>query len=285
MSLKCRLTKEAHWWEDPEGVLGGRDSVANGTWLCCSKKGYISFLTNRYQGEISSHSHPNQLKSLSFIKQRPSRGEIPVKCVCEGKSFLSNRLPSTSYDPFNLFFVDFSTINNPSMCYISNSGSCGEMLLKDVPPGKIYSISNFDVFNPEMCEFECCNGPLNSSRDRKVDKITYKINELLSCGAFDVDEFPFDDIFEAMHKEEELETKPASSLVSQVKRSVFVRPIPVEGEEEFWGTRSTTIVAVTRDGRVFFKEKSIVDPRTCIWNDGVSFNFKFHSFDESNMYV
>jgi uncharacterized protein with NRDE domain len=285
MSLECRLTKEAHWWEDPEGVLGGRDSVANGTWLCCSRKGYIAFLTNRYQGELSSQNHPNQLRSLSFIKQRPSRGELPVKCVCEGKSFLSNRLSSTSYDPFNLFFVDFSTISNPKMCYVSNAGSFGEMLRKEVPPGKIYSVSNFDGFNPETCDTNGCNGALTSSSAGKVDKITSKINNLVSCGAFDLEEFPFDDIFEAMHKEEGLETESTSSIVSQVKRSVYVRPIPLAGEGDFWGTRTTTIVAVTREGRVLYKEKSIADPRTCIWNDGVTYNFKFHSFNESNMYA
>jgi uncharacterized protein with NRDE domain len=33
------------WWEGRE-ILGGRDEVAGGTWLACSRGGRVAFLTN-----------------------------------------------------------------------------------------------------------------------------------------------------------------------------------------------------------------------------------------------
>lgn len=52
------------WWEGGE-ILGGRDGLAGGTWLACSKNGRLAFVTNVREVH----------KSTSLIK---SRGELPV---------------------------------------------------------------------------------------------------------------------------------------------------------------------------------------------------------------
>lgn len=57
-------TKPLSWWEDSD-ILGGRDEVAGGTWLACTRSGRVAFLTN--VREINSNSDTK------------SRGDLPVR--------------------------------------------------------------------------------------------------------------------------------------------------------------------------------------------------------------
>lgn len=52
-----------HWWDGCE-ILGGRDLVAGGTWLACSRTGRVAFLTN--------------VLELHTLDEAKSRGELPV---------------------------------------------------------------------------------------------------------------------------------------------------------------------------------------------------------------
>ena len=53
------------WWEDCAGeILGGRDEVAGGTWLACSKGGRVALLTN----VLELHSLP----------EARTRGDLPL---------------------------------------------------------------------------------------------------------------------------------------------------------------------------------------------------------------
>lgn len=58
-----RPTKPLAWWDGGE-ILGGRDEVAGGTWLACSRKGKVAFLTN----VLELHTSP----------EAKSRGDLPV---------------------------------------------------------------------------------------------------------------------------------------------------------------------------------------------------------------
>lgn len=51
------------WWNDGE-ILGGRDEVAGGTWLACSRNGRVAFLTN--------------VLELHTLPEAKSRGDLPV---------------------------------------------------------------------------------------------------------------------------------------------------------------------------------------------------------------
>lgn len=61
--MGCRPTKPVSWWEGGE-ILGGRDEVARGTWLACSREGRIALLTN--------------VLELSTLPHAKSRGDLPV---------------------------------------------------------------------------------------------------------------------------------------------------------------------------------------------------------------
>lgn len=64
MAMLYRPTKPLGWWEGGE-ILGGRDEVGGGTWLACSKKGKVAFVTNVLE------LHP--------LPEAKSRGELPVR--------------------------------------------------------------------------------------------------------------------------------------------------------------------------------------------------------------
>lgn len=59
-----RPTKPLEWWECGE-ILGGRDELAGGTWLACSRNGRVAFITN--------------FREVQSLPQAKSRGELPVR--------------------------------------------------------------------------------------------------------------------------------------------------------------------------------------------------------------
>nr|GEV79468.1 hypothetical protein [Tanacetum cinerariifolium] len=66
-----RPTKAVGWWEDGE-ILGGRDEVAGGTWLACTREGRVSFLTN--------------VLELHTLPEAKSRGDLPLRFLESKKS-------------------------------------------------------------------------------------------------------------------------------------------------------------------------------------------------------
>ena len=52
------------WWEGDE-ILGGRDELAGGTWLACSRDGRVAFLTN--------------VREVQSLPEAKSRGDLPVR--------------------------------------------------------------------------------------------------------------------------------------------------------------------------------------------------------------
>lgn len=59
-----RPTKPVGWWEGGE-IIGGKDQVAGGTWLACSKHGRVAFLTN--------------VLELHTLPEAKSRGDLPIR--------------------------------------------------------------------------------------------------------------------------------------------------------------------------------------------------------------
>lgn len=57
-------TEPLAWWEGGE-ILGGRDGLAGGTWLACSKDGRLAFLTN--------------VREVRLVPQAKSRGDLPIR--------------------------------------------------------------------------------------------------------------------------------------------------------------------------------------------------------------
>lgn len=62
------------WWDGGE-ILGGRDELAGGTWLACSRKGRVAFLTN--------------VLELHTLPEAKSRGDLPVLFLEVNNCFLT----------------------------------------------------------------------------------------------------------------------------------------------------------------------------------------------------
>ncbi|KAF8013230.1 hypothetical protein BT93_I1177 [Corymbia citriodora subsp. variegata] len=59
-----RPTEPVAWWDNGE-ILGGRDGLAGGTWLACSRSGKIAFVTN--------------VAEVGKVPEPKSRGDLPVR--------------------------------------------------------------------------------------------------------------------------------------------------------------------------------------------------------------
>ncbi|XP_047320210.1 transport and Golgi organization 2 homolog [Impatiens glandulifera] len=128
-----RPTKEAGWWECGE-ILGGRDEVGGGTWMACSRKGRMAFVTN-------------VLELNSFSKAR-TRGDLPIRFLESSKSpkeFADEvAKESDQYNGFNLIIADLSC---NLMLYVSNRPKEEPPTIEEVSPG-VHVLSNGRLDSP-----------------------------------------------------------------------------------------------------------------------------------------
>ncbi|XP_021902715.1 transport and Golgi organization 2 homolog [Carica papaya] len=128
-----RPTEPLAWWEDGE-ILGGKDEVAGGTWLACSRQGRVAFVTN--------------VLELDFFPDVKSRGDLPLRFLKSKKSpkeFAEELAPDTHrYNGFNLIVAD---IPSKMMVYISNRPKGEPIIIHQVSPG-IHVLSNAKLDSP-----------------------------------------------------------------------------------------------------------------------------------------
>lgn len=118
----ARPASSAHFWQDREGVLAGRDLSAGGTWLGVSRSGRFATVTN-------------------FAEEGPSdaplsRGQLPEAFLAgaDGAHHFAHHLHGLSYRGFNLLLWDGNTL-----VYTSNRGHT-----QDLEPG-VYGLANAEL--------------------------------------------------------------------------------------------------------------------------------------------
>lgn len=129
-----RPTKPLEWWECNE-ILGGRDGLAGGTWLACSRNGRVAFLTN--------------FREVELLPQAKSRGELPVRFLKSKKTPLDFakevEKEAHQFNGFNLIIAD---IPSKTMFYITNRPiNNSDSLVTEVPPG-IHVLTNAQLDSP-----------------------------------------------------------------------------------------------------------------------------------------
>ena len=103
----ARPTRDAHWWPDKPGVVGGRDLQAGGTWLALHKSGRFATVTNFRDAQPPSPKHlsrghlvtrflegnrtPNEY--LEEIDERAYAGFNLIVGTVSEVAYLSNREP------------------------------------------------------------------------------------------------------------------------------------------------------------------------------------------------
>ncbi|CAK9315470.1 unnamed protein product [Citrullus colocynthis] len=131
---RSRPTKPLEWWECGE-ILGGRDGLAGGTWLACSRNGRVAFITN--------------FREVQSLPQAKSRGELPVRFLKSQKSPLDFAKEvakeAHQYNGFNLIIAD---ISSKTMSYITNrQTNDSDSLVTEVSPG-IHVLTNAQLDSP-----------------------------------------------------------------------------------------------------------------------------------------
>ncbi|KAF9607958.1 hypothetical protein IFM89_003878 [Coptis chinensis] len=127
-----RATKPVAWWEGGE-VLGGRDEVAGGTWLACTRHGRLAFLTN--------------VAELSQLPEAKSRGNLPLQFLQGWMSpmeFAKEVLKDA--DQYNGFNLVLSDLCSKTMVYVTNRPK-GESSVQKVSTG-IHVLSNAQLDTP-----------------------------------------------------------------------------------------------------------------------------------------
>ncbi|XP_061351150.1 uncharacterized protein LOC133296215 [Gastrolobium bilobum] len=230
-----RPTKPMSWWEGSD-ILGGRDEIAGGTWLACSREGRIAFLTN--------------VLELRTLPEAKSRGDLPVsflKSKKNPKEFAESlKREAHCYNGFNLIVAD---ISSKSMVYISNRPKGQHITIQEVSPG-LHVLSNAKLDSP-------WHKALRLEMGFKEQLVKYGEGEI-----------PVKEVIQKLMKDK---TKAEESRLHHVcsldwefnLSSIFVE---VETPLGLFGTRSSAALIVRLSGEVSFFEAYLDDG---VWKEHV----------------
>jgi uncharacterized protein with NRDE domain len=126
----ARPTAPMAWWEEPPGILAGRDLQAGGTWLGVSRDSRFGVVTNFRDLQRPQPDAPSRGKLITrFLEERVSAADFVARLAAE----------QASYAGFNLLLADES-----NMVYLTNRGTG---LSRSLEPG-IYGLSNHFLDTP-----------------------------------------------------------------------------------------------------------------------------------------
>ncbi|XP_050213623.1 uncharacterized protein LOC126665013 [Mercurialis annua] len=228
-----RPTEPLAWWGGCD-VLGGRDAVAGGTWLGCSRAGRVAFLTN--------------VLELHALPEAKSRGQLPVlflESLKTPKEFADMLVKEAHmYNGFNLILADLST---KTMLYISNRPKGEPIVVQEVPPG-IHVLSNANLNSPWP----------------KVNRL--KLNFKQQLEKYGDDEIPVEELLENLMRDTvraEINRLPGicSRDWEYNLSSIFVE---VDTPLGCYGTRSSIGLTVRANGEVSLYETYLEDD---IWKN------------------
>lgn len=260
-----RESHPTHWWDthvdsvtEPCKILGGRDKVSGGTWLCAGENGRVAFVTN-----------VRNRRSLQVNPNSPSRGYLPLICVTDpGENELEKCLASLNkeaYSPFNLVAAELSGSNGsgkPRMWYLSNEN---EQEWMDLARNSCNHAGITDVKSGMVCVQPGIHALSNKSLNSPWPKVVLAkkcFQEMVESGDFDKEDgsFPWDEIFLVMQNSSILESR--SDALEDTgygyewesrASGIFVKPTQLRGA--IWATRSITVLAVRRDGHAELRER------------------------------
>lgn len=209
----------AHWWNDAPDVYGGRDLDAGGTWLAIDRHARLAALTN--------------------FRERPYRGAGERSRGELGASFLRNTTPAHlhaegllpdvgRYGGFNLLLFDLFREQHSGV-YLTNRDESRP--LQSLTPG-LHTLSNH----------------LLDSRWPK----SLRLRQALESALNEAD--PFEPLFDALSDRTPVSAAEFVNELDSDDPDVLTRtPFIFDAR---YGTRASTVVAVTHDGTLRFAERS-----------------------------
>ena len=125
-----RASAAAAFWDDQPDILAGRDLVAGGTWLGCSRQGRFAALTNFTQGDLTPFP-----KSRGELVHGFLRGSQSVKDYALG-------IEGVQYAGFNLLLFD-----GQHLLHTTNVSQPDQPRSRLLPAGD-YGLSNAELGAP-----------------------------------------------------------------------------------------------------------------------------------------
>lgn len=210
-----RPTQKAHFWEEAPNILAGKDLAAGGTWMGINKKGKFAAVTN-YRN-LHKHEPSPYYKTRGKLVADYLKDEIPPL------EYLNNIHEQAGfYDGFNLILGDFE-----NLFYYSNIGK----KILQLEAG-IYGLSNDQLDTP---------WPKVVKGKKLLDEQLYFENisdENLLNMLYNVDH--------AKH-----EALPDTGVGIDFERELS----PMFIKMNAYGTRSSTLLKISRDGEYIFRER------------------------------
>lgn len=217
-----RETAAADFWPQQPSLLAGRDLVQGGTWMGLTREGRFAAITN-FRDPAQTGPAPR------------SRGELTLDYLITGldpESWLCQIASRAGeYAGFNLLLGDRDTL-----WYASNSGGAGarSFSMKQLPPG-IYGLSNARLDTPWP----------------KVSLGKRRLTEVLDEGYLDHQRLLQ---VVADRRTAPVEQLRPHGLDQEMDRSLSAQFITAH--EYDYGTRSSTTLWLSADGRAHWRELS-----------------------------
>ncbi|PIN23323.1 hypothetical protein CDL12_03957 [Handroanthus impetiginosus] len=218
-----RATKPVGWWEGGE-IIGGKDKVAGGTWLACSKQGKVAFVTN--------------VLELHTLPEAKSRGDLPIRFLesIKGPKAFAEELvkEANQYNGFNLIVAD---IASKSMFYVSNRPKGELFSIQQVTPG-IHVLSNAKLNSPWP----------------KAERL--ELNFKLQVDQYGEGEIPVKEMVEKLMRDRVKADENKLPNICPLEWELNFSSIFVEFDTPLgkYGTRSTAAVSVKASGEASFYE-------------------------------
>uniref|UniRef100_A0A1D1YCU7 Uncharacterized protein C22orf25 n=1 Tax=Anthurium amnicola TaxID=1678845 RepID=A0A1D1YCU7_9ARAE len=222
-----RPTKPVEWWgEGSEKMLGGRDGLAGGTWLGCTRNGRLAFLTN--------------VRECNSNRDAKTRGDLPVKFLECGKSpqefaeEVANE--ADHYNGFNLILAD---IGSKTMVYVSNRPK-GEPVFVDLVSPGLHVLSNAKL-----------NAPWHKAQllGKNLKELLYKYEDR---------EIPAKETVKQLLRDTnkaDRDCLPNTGHDSDWELNLSPIFVEVDTKLGRYGTRSSAVLSVKTDGEVSFYEE------------------------------
>ncbi|XP_052182759.1 uncharacterized protein YGR127W [Diospyros lotus] len=219
-----RATKPLAWWEGDQ-ILAGRDEVAGGTWLGCTRSGRVAFLTN--------------VRELHSPPQSISRGRLPLRFLESNENphdFAKELVKEADqYSGFNLIIAD---LPSTTMVYVTNRPKEDNISIIDVSPG-IHVLSNARLDSPWP----------------KAERLRDSFRDLLEV--YGEREAPPEEMVETLMRNAVKDDESMLPHLYPVEKEYHLSSIFVDYETPLgrYGTRSTSVLRVKACGEVSFHEQ------------------------------
>ena len=221
-----RRTRPAAWWGQSVSILAGRDEEAGGTWLGINRRGRVAMLTNvRAPQERNTRAPSRGLLVLSALQSVGPLSQWVKETARASQSFNGFNLLAGEPLPVPALGID------AQMLYLSNRGPGSAEEPRVLTPG-IYGLSN---------------GLL----DTPWPKLTRAVAAFACQLANRIDTDALLNIMANREVARDAEL-PHTGVPLDWERALSAIQIRAKG----YGTRSTTILTVRRDGTVHFLERA-----------------------------